>query len=201
MNKSFQRVLSLAGVTLLLMAGTGCTAKMKASYHLKRAERYYDAGKSAQAEIEYKNVLRNAPQNAEAWTRLGLIYIDQGRPLEAASILVRANQLDTNNLDVRLKLGFIYLGIGKFKEARAQADFVLEHKPQDDQAPILLAETAGNTNELAAIRKRIEAMRQQGDSAPLEVAWGILATRQKDLKTAEASFNRATALNPKFGEA
>src|ERR1022692_5143648 len=103
---------ALTVVMVGAIAGTGCTAKLKESYHLRRANSYFDSGQYDQAAIEYKNVLRNNQQNAQAWSRLGVIYFDQGRLGEAAQILVRAQQLATNNLDVRLKLGDIYLGAG-----------------------------------------------------------------------------------------
>ena len=186
---------------LLAIVGTGCTAKVKESYHLKRADRYFNSGQYDQAEIEYKNVLRNAPQNSQAWSRLGVIYFDQGRLLEAAQILGRAQQLATNNLEVRLKLGTIYLGAGKLKEARDEATFVLDKNPGDDQAPILLAEAAATTNEITITRLRLQKMSQTGETAPLEVALGVLSFRQGDLKKAGADLKRAVTLNPKFSDA
>ena len=185
---------------LLAIVGAGCTAKVKESYHLKRADRYFNSGQYDQAEIEYKNVLQNAPQNAQAWSRLGVIYFDQGRLLEAAQILGRARQLATNNLEVRLKLGTIYLEAGKLKEARDEASFVLDKIPRDDQAPILLAEAAA-TNEITETRLRLQKMLQTGETAPLEVALGALSFRQGDLKTAEADLKRAVTLDPKFSDA
>ncbi len=201
MNKSASWILTLSAVALLALAGAGCTAKMKTSYHLKRAERYFDAGQYAQAEIEYKNVLRHAPENAEAWDRLGLIFFNQGRAPEALPILLRAEQLDASNLDVRLKLGAIYLGIGKLKEARDETSFVLERRPQDGLAPILLAETATTPDDIIAVRQRLQQMQQKGDSAALEVAMGTLALRQRDSTIGENDFNRAAALDPKFSDA
>ena len=182
-------------------AGAGCSAKMKASYHLQRAERYFKAGEYQQSEIEYKNVLRSMPDNVEAWSRLGIIYCDQGRTLEAAPILARALQLDTNNLDLHLKLGAIYLGLGKAKAAQDEADFVLDQKPQDEQAPILLANASLAAGEISDSRQRLQKIYQTGETAPLDVALGILAFHQRDLKTAETFFKLAVARNPKFSDA
>ena len=200
MRKFAYLVPTLTVLMLVAIAGAGCTAKLKESYHLKRADRYFNSGQYDQAEIEYKNVLRNAPQNAQAWSRLGVIYFDQGRLLEAAQILGRAQQLATNNLEVRLKLGTIYLGAGKLKEARDEASFVLDKNPKDAQAPILLAEAAA-TNQIAETRLRLQKMSQTGETAPLEVALGALSFRQGDLKTAEADLKRAVKLDPKFSDA
>jgi tetratricopeptide (TPR) repeat protein len=201
MSKFTRWVPSLTLLLLLAIAGTGCTAKMKAAYHQQRADRYYDAGQFDQAEIEYKNVRRNAPQNAQALSRLGLIYFDEGRFPEAAQFLNRASQLDTNNLQLRLDLGTIYLGAGKIKEAREIASFVLGKDPRNDQAPILLAGGAISTNDINETRLRLQKMASTGDTAPLEVALGTLSFRQRDLKTAETCFQTATKLDPKFSDA
>ncbi|HZI33432.1 MAG TPA: tetratricopeptide repeat protein, partial [Candidatus Binatia bacterium] len=102
MPKTITLLSTLAVALLLELAGTGCTARMKAALHLDRADRYFDAGQYDQAEIEYKNVLRNDPQIAPAWSRLGIIYFEEGRLREAAQILSRARQLDATNLEVRM---------------------------------------------------------------------------------------------------
>ncbi len=200
MRKLIHFIPTLTLFLLVAVAGTGCTAKVKASYHLRRANSYFEAGQYDQAAIEYKNVLKNSQQNAQAWSRLGIIYFDEGRLGEASQILMRAQQLDTNNLEPRLKLGTIYLGAGKLKEAGDEAGFVLGKSPEDVQAPVLLAEAA-TTNQIAEIRQRLQKMSQAGETAPLAVALGILSFRQGDLKSAEASFKRAVTLDPKFSDA
>ena len=186
--------------TLLGLAGAGCTAKVKASYHLKRADRYYDAGQVEPAEIEYKNVLRNNPQNVRAWSRLGYIYFDQGRLGEAAQLLSRAGQLSPTNLEVRVILGKICLQTGELKDAWAEAGFILDKNPRDADAPILLAEAAA-TNQIAEARLRLQKLSPPGGTAPLQTALGVLSFRQGDLKTAAADFSRAVTLDPKFAEA
>ncbi len=201
MSKSTRWVASLALLLLLVIAGTGCTAKLKAAYHQKRADQYYADGQFDQAEIEYKNVLKHTPQNAQAWSRLGLIYFDEGRLPAAAQFLNRASQLDTNNLQVRLDLGTIYLSAGKIKEARDTANFVLNKDPRNDQAPILLAGAAISTNDISETRLRLQKMAATGDTAPLEVALGTLSFRQRDLKTAETCFQNAIKLDSKFSDA
>jgi tetratricopeptide (TPR) repeat protein len=201
MSKFTRWIQSLVLLLFLVLAGTGCTAKLKAAYHEKRADRYYAAGEFDQAEIEYKNVLRNAPQNAMAWSHLGLIYFEEGRLREAGQLLSRAAQLDTNNLQVRLKLGTIYLGTGKFKEARDEASFVLGKDSRNAEAPILLAGAADSTNEINETRLRLQTMSQTVKTAPLEIALGTLSFRQHDFKNAEACVQEAVRLDPKSSDA
>lgn len=190
---------ALTVIMLLALAGTGCTARMKESYHQKRGDRYYDAGQYDQADLEYKSVLRNNPRNAQAWSRLGFIYFDEGRLGQALQFLRQAQQFNTNNPEVYLKLSAIYLQAGQLQNARDAAGHAFEKAPGNPQAPILLAEVVA-TNQLAETRLRLEKMPPPGGSAPLEVALGVLALRQSDLKTAEADFRQAASLDPKFAE-
>ncbi|HEY1787949.1 MAG TPA: tetratricopeptide repeat protein [Verrucomicrobiae bacterium] len=200
MHKLTHWISPLIALVLLASAGAGCTAKVKASHYLKRAERYYDAGQYQLAELEYENVLRNDPNNHEAWDRLGIIYFDEGRVPEAIPILRKAEQLDPANLDVRLKLGAAYLEFGKGKDAYDEADDVLSNRPRDARAPLLLADSVP-TNDLPALALRFQKMQQGRDSAPLEVAQGTLAFRRHDFKTAEACFKQAVVLDPKSSDA
>ena len=197
MPKTIHLYITLAAVILLAFAGTGCSAKAKRAYHLQRANRYFDAGQYDRAEIEYLNVLRNDPQNSPAMGRLGVIYFEEGRLQRAAFFLAKGSQMATNDLTLRLKLGYIYSAVGQFQPARDAAIFILDRKPQDDDAPLLLAEAAVKPKEIEAARQRLQALIHNGDRAAYEVALGNLALRERDLKTAESAFNRALSLDAK----
>lgn len=187
-------------VALLAITGAGCSARARASYHLKRADRFFNSGQYQSAEIEYMDALRDDPQVASAWDRLGEIYFDEGRGPEIVPVLLRAKQMDPANLEIRVKLAALLLEFGQPKEAINEADFVLSQNPRNDQAPLLLAKAA-STNDFGAIALRLQKLQQKGDAAPLETAQGILAFRQNDLKSAVNRFQRAIALDPKFSDA
>ena len=201
-NKS-SLLLTLLAVLLLALAlaGTGCSAKAKKIYHLQRAHQFFTANDYDRAEIEYLNVLRSDPLNAEAIGRLGVIYFDEGRIQTAARYLAKGSELATNNLELRLKLGFIYSAIGKNAEAQAQANFVLDRQPQNDDAPLLLAEASRTRKDAVATRLRLEALAQKGNRAAFEVAQGRLALRETNFPTAGAAFKRALALDAKSAAA
>ena len=196
--KTFHKLWPLLAVIFLAgAAGTGCTAKVKKAYHERQAEKFFTAGDWDRAELEYLNVLRNDQENTVAATRLGGIYFDQGRLQRAAYYLGKASVLATNDLDVRLKLGFISAAFGKSSEARAAAEFVLSRRPQDDQAPLLLAEMALRPKEVAAVRQALLTLARRSDRAAIEVALGNLAFREHDFTNAAAAFQRAQALDAK----
>ena len=106
-------LLLLAAVFALAVGCTGCTAKARKVYHEKRAEKFYAASQFDRAEIEYLNVLHNDPMDAQAIGRLGLIYYQEGRVETAFPYLLKGSELATNDLDLRLKLGFIYVALGR----------------------------------------------------------------------------------------
>ena len=103
----------------------------------------------------------------------------------------------TNDMNLRLKLGFLYSAAGKFQEARDAANYVLDHQPQDDEAPLLLAEASLKPKEVEAARQRLQTLIRSGDRAALEVAVGNLFFREHNLTNAETAFRRAQTLDPK----
>jgi tetratricopeptide (TPR) repeat protein len=189
-------LLALLLVSLVACAGTGCTAKAKKAYHLSRAGRFYAAGDLSSAEIEYLNVLRWDQANADAFSHLGRIYFDEGRLQRAMFFLSKAIQLAPTDPDLRLKLGFIESSVGQSSNALAAANFVLDKRPQDEDAPLLLAEAAVRPKDAAAARQRLQTLARNGDRAALEVALGELALRDRDAATAAADFKKAQALAP-----
>lgn len=197
MKKIISLSSTLLFAVLLVAVGAGCSAKVKRDYHLRKADQYYLAGQYDQAEAEYLNALRNDHESFQAISRLGVIYFDEGRLKKAAPFIFKGSELDTNDLDLRLKLGLIYFTAGKINEARDEANFVLDRKPQDDQAPLLLAETAQTPKAAGETKQRLQALSQKGDSSALEVAMGTFSLRDGDFKTAESTLKRAQTLNPK----
>jgi tetratricopeptide (TPR) repeat protein len=198
MKKIIYSILVVTFAGILAIANTGCSARAKVIYHSHRAEKFFAAGQLDKAEIEYINVLRSDDENAAAIGRLGEIYFEEGRFQRAAPFLSRGIQLATNNFDLHLQLGLIYLAIGKTKEARDEANFILGKNPQNDEAPLLLAQASASPQEIAAARQRLQKISQNGDRASLETALGALALRGRDFKTAAADLQRAQKLDPKF---
>ncbi len=201
MRKYYVHLMFVAA-TLLVVAGAGCSEKVKTSYHLERANRSFDSGKFDQAEIEYLNVLRMDPRNPAAMGRLGIIYFDEGRFQKAAPYLYNGCQLDTNNMDLHLTLAQIYLAVGMLKEAHSQAGYVLDRNTQDHEAPVFFAQSAKSAAVIDAAQHRLSSLAQNnGDNAGIETALGTLASRQNDFKIALVDFQRALNLDNRFAPA
>jgi len=193
-------ILLMLSTVLLVVAGVGCSRARK-SYFLDQANHCFDSGQFDKAEAEYLNVIHVDPQNAQAVGRLGVIYFDEGRFQKAAPYLYKGSELDTNNLDLHLKLAQIYLVLGMLKEAHRESEFVLDRNPQDSLAPILFAQSLVKQNDVNAAQRRLQAFAQNGDDAAVETALGVIASNQRDFKIALTDFRRALALDSHFAAA
>ncbi|MFW5640455.1 MAG: tetratricopeptide repeat protein [Thermodesulfobacteriota bacterium] len=68
----------------------------------------HDHGGSEEMIAALNEEIRQRPDNAEAWIRLGNLYFDTGRYNEAVNAYERAVELDPNNPDVWTDLGVMY---------------------------------------------------------------------------------------------
>jgi tetratricopeptide (TPR) repeat protein len=201
MKRSTCAIPAFVAAGLLAIMCSSCSPHARMAGHLERADQYFDSGQYDQAEIEYTNALQIEPLNPQAIGRLGIIYFDQGRLGWAMPRLLKGRELRPDNLQLRLKVGRMYLAMGKLKEARDEANFILDRAPQDAEAPLLLAEAALEPKEIEEVRQRLQTLPAAAESAPVLVAFGMLDFRQRNFKKAEASFQRALTLDPKSSAA
>lgn len=200
MSKLIRMFCLLVSVAAIAMAGAGCSKQAKAARAMERAERYFAAGDYDKAEIEYKNALRAdyAHPPPLAFERLGVMALEQGR-MRLSYPLILAVRADTNNLDFRVELALLYWMNGRPKEARDEANFVLDRRPDDSQAPLILADASLAPKEIDAALQRLQKLNvPPAKRAPIEVSLANLALRQKDLKAAFDALGRARLADPKF---
>lgn len=193
--------LPLLGLTVALL-GAACSPNAKRDRALAAADKYYTAGDYDRAEVEYLNVLKSAPTNPQAIARLALIYSDQGRVGAAITYLRKGNELLPEDLDLRVKLAQLDIATGNPKEARAQANYILEHRPGDANAPMILTATATSAaegEEIAAQLKKLPA--PAATSAPVLTALGMLEARRGQTKAAEELCRQALQVDPGYAEA
>src|SRR5688572_18127833 len=194
----FSIAIALAG--LLTIAASGCSREAKKASLLQRADTYYKAGEYDKAEIEYKNVLQLGGRDPQAIGRLGISYFEQGRLLQASGALKAAIELQPENLDVKLKLGYVALATGKRVEARDAAISVLERRPGDTEAPILLAESMVQPKDAAEARAFLQKL-ETAQSAPVLTALAMIHLRERKHQEAETLLGQALQANPKFAAA
>src|SRR5450755_2590200 len=146
--------LFLVVIASFLLAG--CTPQARKARHEAKADKYFDAGQYPQAEVEYLNVAKLDNNDVRAISRLGLIYFEESRITRAYPFLMRAKELDPNNLQLRLKAGFLNLALGNTKGAREEALAILDRDPKYPEAAFLLAETVKTQTDAQTIRQRLD---------------------------------------------
>ena len=199
---------STRGWTFLLIVGlvvlTACSRspEAKKARYLERGDKYVAHEQYREAILEYRNVLRLDPNDARANRQLGLSYYQLGELGQAFPYLLKTEKLAPDALDVRLKLGTIYLRGGKADEARREVTFVLEKEPKNLDALALLAGLAATPEAVDAAIQRLETAKADlGDRARLHLSLGFLYLRKQDVAGAERAFQEAVAKEPKSVEA
>jgi len=186
---------------IVLLGLSGCSKQAKVSRYLARADRDFQAERYDKAEIEYLSVLKSVGQNPVAIRQLGFVYYAEGRLPQALGYLQKAAELEPANLDVRVKLGLLYLSTHQPQQAREAALQVLQKQPQNEEALLLLARVA-TTNQVREITQRIEQLPAAArNRASSHLVLGILAVLQQDLTRAEVEFKAAVAADAKSSEA
>jgi tetratricopeptide (TPR) repeat protein len=187
----------LLAVLIAVTAG-GCSRETDKSSLLVRAHNYFEAGKYDDARIEYSNLLRMDRQNATAIQQLGIIWFEEGAPLQALPFLLKARELDPNNLNGGTKLAMALMAVGEVSNARKEALAILGQDPSNDDAIILLADTAQTPQEIEGTEQRLQTLFAECDKASLRLASASLSTRKGDMTAAEDAVRHALALDGKL---
>lgn len=202
MNRPLPRLILLGLIGVIALSMTACTRQARAERHITAANKLFTAGRYDEAEIEYKSVLQLRGDSPVPYTRLGTIYLEDGRIGQALVYLKRAKELQPNEVETRLKFGLAMLGVGQLTVAREEAVFVLQHRPADDDAIMLLAEASVNSKDIAAARAQLEALPAAvAGRASVALARGQMEIRSGHIAEAERYFQQALTLDPKSAHA
>src|SRR5437667_6018674 len=111
----------------VLVVATGCarSPEAKKAKHLERGDKYFSKAQYREALIEYANVLQIDGTNTRAIQQVALAHYQLGEIGQAFPYLVKSQQLDAENPEVRLKLGSIYLLARQPAEAWQQVGVIL----------------------------------------------------------------------------
>src|SRR6266567_6419996 len=142
----------------LLVAMTGCSRSPEAQKvrHLERGDKYFSKAQYREALIEYANVLQIDGTNARAIRQVAFAHYQLGEIGQAFPYLVKSQQLDPENPEIRLKLGSIYLVARQPAEARQQVAVILGKDPKNFEALLLWAGAALTPQEVDAAIQRLE---------------------------------------------
>ena len=182
---------------LLALAQSACSSEAKKARHLERGDEYFTQEEYQEAILEYRNVLQIEQDNAHAIQRLAIAHYERGEVGQAFPFLVRAKELEPESLEVRRRLGIIYLLGRRLEDARQEALEILEREPEDLDALVLLADAAQTPEEADELLVRMEGLRDQFDGqAKFHLAMGNLHIKKKDIDSAEREFTEAAEREP-----
>jgi tetratricopeptide (TPR) repeat protein len=191
------RLLSVGlGLAALLLLAA-CSGDARHARHRDNADAFFAAGQYERAEIEYLNLFKLDPRDPHALERLGVIAFEQGRLGRGLEFLVRARDLGAKRPDTRRALAFLYLAVGYRTEAWSEAAATLDLRPDDPDAPVILAEAAADAAAIDATRTRLDALpKDLRDRAPVLVAHAILDARAGRIDEARTRIDHALAADP-----
>ena len=138
---------------------------------LRTASALGGAGKHAEAEALYRQVLKREPRNFHALHALGVICYRSGRLQDAEKLISGAVSVNPGAADALFNLGAVLMAGGKFAEALQNFDGALRLKPDYVEArgnrAALLLRMGRNTEALAECDTLLLRRRD------LPQAWGI----------------------------
>lgn len=168
----------------------------------EEAVRHQAAGRLVEAEACYRDVLRRAPEHADALNNLGLVLLNQG-------VVDLARTTFQNAIARRLDFPEAYCNLGIVNKltghlGRAEADFqrALSFRPDFAEALYHLGSLLGvqGRYEQAALHLK-RALELAGEFLPALVDLGIALRETGRLDEAEVVLGRAVALEPGNAEA
>jgi tetratricopeptide (TPR) repeat protein len=161
----------------------------------------HKAGRLAEAEKLYREVLQQAPRDANVLYLLGLTAIETNRHQRAADLLARSIRLNPGFAPAHLNLGIALAALNRPQEALARYDAAIARAPDLADAHynrgILLKETGQLDAALAAFDRAL-ALRPDDPEALNNRALTLDGLKRH--AEALATFDRALTLRPNFPE-
>ena len=166
---------------------------------LALAVQHHQAGRLAQAEQLYRQILAANPNQAQAWHLLGVVAQQVGQPEVAIQHIERAIELRGDAAEFYNNLGEAYRAVGRAAQAVAcyrlaltlEPDFVGAHTNQG-----IALKDLGKLEEAIACHR--QALAFQPDCAAAYNNLGNALIDRGSLDEAIASFGRALELSPDY---
>ena len=172
------------------------------------ADLYFRTGRTHDAEVTARALLKSSPDDVEAHKLLGRIYLRQLGEGQSA-LNVPSNVLDLaiaefekivsllpKSVEDRMVLGQLYTV--KHLAPKAEEEFKIAQaiEPDSEEVVLNLARLYAESGDLAHAAKVIEAVSVPDRSAKMEFALGAIYDQLKQPKDAIAAYRRATDLEP-----
>ncbi len=155
------------------------------------------AGRWRDAVAAYRVATRIAPQDATAWTGLGVAQLRALMARDAIVAFRRALGLGEDNLDAWIGLGNAHRNVGHFDAARAAYERAIALRPDLAEAHSNLGNVAAEMGDIdAAIVSHGRAIELMPRAAPFHRNLGGAYQTVRRFTDAKAAFQAAYALDP-----
>ncbi len=161
------------------------------------------AGDVTQAILQFKEVIKQAPEFAPAFNELGRQYLKLGKADQAAESFAAAVKLEPEDFEARLNYGFALLNLKKFAEAKAQLGEALKRNPSSASGHYYLGLALVNEKQFEAAEAEFKtAISKSGDGiAAAHKYLGGIYWHQKLNGPAADELEKYLALEPHAADA
>jgi tetratricopeptide (TPR) repeat protein len=157
--------ISLTVSALTTLVGCGGAEERKTE-HYQRAIRYFEQQNIEKAAIEFKNVIQIDPKVAKAYYYLGRIEEGKKNWREAFGLFQKAEELDPNDNEVRMKLAQFWLLANDANKATEMLEPVSKAKPTDIDVRLIQVAIANRKGETESALAQIEKIVAERPSRP-----------------------------------
>jgi tetratricopeptide (TPR) repeat protein len=192
---TFKHMLYPCILFLCLMLVACSSPEDKKEKHYLKALEYIEQEENKAAILELRNALQVDENYAAARYQLGLLYLKEKDLQNAQHHLIRAADLDHDNLDASLKAAELYLFTRQNGQARALVQRVLTKDPANSQGLVLLANLELIEGNFAEALNALNKTGDELDSSDklLNIKARIHAAADENIE-AEEAFRKAIAI-------
>jgi predicted O-linked N-acetylglucosamine transferase (SPINDLY family) len=155
-----------------------------------------------EAEHIYRQIVSKNPDNAPAYSMLGILAGQSGNPDRAIRLTQKAIRLEPNTARFHYNLGIIYKEQGRLSEAVASYRKAIALKPDFENALYNLGnalQAQGQVDEAIACYRQVAAIRP--DHAETYNNLGIMLREARRFDEANDCYRKAISISPDFAEA
>jgi len=169
---------------------------------LQDALAHHRAGRLAEADVLYAQVIKAAPLNFDAVQLSGVVALQQGRYPAALTLLSRALKLNPRSDVCLMRLGVVLNAVGRFAEAEQRLRASLALTPALSETWFHLgAARRGLGRATDAIAAYEQALQLKPDYPEAHDRLGALLADNRGYAAAEPHFRRAVELQPALASA
>ncbi len=184
-------------VALSVCAACDRDPAVLANKHFHRAQEFLKQSKSEEAIIELRRVAQLQPNRVDARNELGRQYVNRGDLRSAYREVSAAVHYDSKNIEALTMMGEILLSARKFSGARDVAGKILDQKPDDRNARLIMVESMIGLGESERARELIEQM-MRADPKDTRALFHLarIQLHREEWETAEENLRLSWSLDP-----